>query len=255
MKNEPLLSNSSKEKIKRTGNSLTKSHFGTKDLLLLSNSNHTKRNVASSMYIKNGDYNSQSLERTKAFGNLMNMHTKQYKTWRIYDLCSALFAFIGLILALIEYELSFHHGVDKRDIHTLDRSVFRFLMIVTWVVSIICLVLRYYYKRQWQNMPIPKEIAKRIYSNHYVSLIRKNRDKKYFSWSLIFDLIILTVQPFPGLEYKITFKEYLGEKDDPIHKSYLLSDFFLLFMFLRLYIVLRSIFNHSKFSDPYAKMH
>ena len=37
--------------------------------------------------------------------------------------------------------------------------------------------------------------------------------------------------------------------------EYLFSDFILLFMFLRLYILVRNIFNHSKFSDPYAKMH
>ena len=255
MEDEPLLSGSSTTRANRMGNAMARSYLGTKDVALLSDLHHVKRNMANSVVIKHGTSATTSLEHTKAFGNLMNMHTDQYKTWRRYDLCSAFFAFIGLVLALIEYELSYHHGRDKRHIHTWDRSVFRFLMIATWGISFICLVLRYYYKRKWQNMPLPKEVAKRVYSSQYVTLIRKNRNKSFISWNLIFDLIIITIQPVPGLEYRVNFREYLDGEQSSTQGTYLLSDFFLLFMFLRIYIVVRNIFNHSKFSDPYAKMH
>lgn len=89
--------------------------------------------------------------------------------------------------------------------------------------------------------------------------MRLNRVKPYCSYNLIMDLIILLVQPIPYVDFKITFYEYLYMENNHFHHKipgdYLLSDFILLFMFLRVYLVVRNIFNHSQFSDPYAKLH
>ena len=42
-------------------------------------------------------------------------------------------------------------------------------------------------------------------------------------------------------------------RTDFIHTYYLISDFILIFMFLRLFFVVRAIFNYNIFTDVYAK--
>jgi hypothetical protein len=84
--------------------------------------------------------------------------------------------------------------------------------------------------------------------------MRQKRRKRFFSWNLLFDIIILTIQPFPYLDFEVHLKEYNSDNHE-INPVYLLSDFLVLLMFLRMYIVIRNIFNHSQFSDPYAKLH
>lgn len=169
-------------------------------------------------------------------------------------------------MGIIEFELGYAHQADgDRSIHSTDRHVMRFTMVGFWVFSVVFLCLRYYYKRAWQNLPIPKEIKKRVYSNDYTNnTMRQNRVKGYFSTNFLIDIIILTIQPLPLIEFKVNVYEYLNysppNEDIPSYEKkfpgeYLFSDFLLLFMFLRIYILIRSIFNHSQFSDPYAKQH
>lgn len=72
---------------------------------------------------------------------------------------------------------------------------------------------------------------------------------------MIIDLIILTIQPIPFVDYAIDIEEYKPDGTTLIYPAYLISDFLLLIMFLRIYIVIRNVFNHSQYSNPYAKLH
>ena len=95
-----------------------------------------------------------------------------------------------------------------------------------------------------------------MYNNDYTNAMRKNRRKSYFSFNLLFDLVILTVQPIPFVDWGITIEVYsTSDGKTLLYPTYLISDFLLLFMFLRIYIVIRNVFNHSLYSDPYAKLH
>ena len=59
--------------------------------------------------------------------------------------------------------------------------------------------------------------------------MRQNRRKKFVSWNLIFDITILTIQPFPYLDSEVRFHEYIDDDGrNEIHPLYLLSDFLLL---------------------------
>ena len=61
----------------------------------------------------------------------------------------------------------------------------------------------------------------------------------------------------------IPFKDYLfdfhfinlstGKTDPKLKVYYLLSDFILAFMFLRIYFVVRAVFNYNMYMDSYAK--
>lgn len=67
-------------------------------------------------------------------------------------------------------------------------------------------------------MTIPKELAKRVYTNHYVNLIQKNRVKRYMSLNLIIDIIILIVHPIPFLDFGINYSEYMRGDDGKVDK-------------------------------------
>jgi len=85
--------------------------------------------------------------------------------------------------------------------------------------------------------------------------MRQNRKKRFVSWVLLIEVMILVISPSPFFEYEFRIDQYVVGKSDPVPATYLISDWVLLFMFFRLYIILRSFFNHTEFSDPYAKLH
>ena len=186
---------------------------------------------------------------------MMTKHNMLYKLWKRFDLSCSIFSVIGFILALIEYEYGFKKNVDDR-LH-LDhiREIFRFTILAFSLVSWVTMLIRYYYKRKWQNLPIPKEVQFQVYNNDYTNLMRQNKTKRFVSFTLIIDSVICLVCPIPFFERIITVKQNVINYTQPLDAGYLLSDFILMFMFTRLYILIRNVFNHTEFSDPYAKLH
>lgn len=122
-------------------------------------------------------------------------------------------------------------------------------------MSVVSIMIRYFFKRKWQNLPIPKEMNTHVYNNDYTNLMRQNRKKRFISLKLIIDTLICLVCPIPFIEVPVFLSEYVHDQAEPIVAEYLLSDFIIIFMFTRIYLVLRNAFNHTEFSDPYAKLH
>lgn len=69
------------------------------------------------------------------------------------------------------------------------------------------------------------------------------------------ETVICLICPLPFYEVMFPISQYVVGKADPLSADYLVSDFILIFMFLRFYLVLRNVFNFSEFTDPYAKLH
>ena len=77
-------------------------------------------------------------ERNQIFVDLMRRHNRLYKEWMRYDLASAFFTFFGLAFALVEYELGFKNDINAdRDVHVIERSIVRLIMIGTWAFSVL----------------------------------------------------------------------------------------------------------------------
>jgi len=185
----------------------------------------------------------------------MTQHNKLYKVWRRFDLLCAIFSVFAFMLALIEYEYGFDKNPDKRVKLDYIQEILRFMIIGFSLISFALLVTRYYYKRKWQNLPIPKEVQYQVYNNDYTNLMRQNKRKNFMSLTLVIDSIICLICPLPFVEHLIVINENVHLFNRPLSIKYLLSDFILMFMFTRIYILVRNIFNHTEFSDPYAKLH
>ena len=162
---------------------------------------------------------------------------------------------LGLLIALVEYELSFVVSKDERETLTTGRNVLRILVLLNSIISAGTIVVRYYYKRKWQNLPIPKEVQNQIYNNDYTNLMRQNRRKRFVSYKFIFDIIICIIWPIPFYEFNFYVSEFATTQKEEIEAEYLLSDMILILMFSRFYLMIRNFFNHTEFSDPYAKLH
>ena len=175
--------------------------------------------------------------------------------WRIADFISSMLAILGLLIALFEYELSFVVSADDRDSLTLGRNILRLIILITSIISVSTIVIRYYYKRKWQNLPIPKEVQNQIYNNDYTNLMRQNRRKRFISYKFIIDIIICLICPIPYYEISFYLTEFVTSQKEEVEAPYLLSDMILIFMFSRFYLMIRNVFNHTEFSDPYAKLH
>ena len=85
--------------------------------------------------------------------------------------------------------------------------------------------------------------------------MRHNRRKRFFSYKLMFDVIICLICPLPFCEYKFYFVEYVPSEKNHLEAEYLVSDIILILMFSRIYLVIRNALNHTEFTDPYAKLH
>lgn len=123
-------------------------------------------------------------KRQKAFSNLMIRHNKLYLVWRRFDLITGILSTISLILALTEYEIGYFRHIDERDYLTTSRNIFRLLTLIFSLLSVCTIIIRYYYKRKWQNLPIPPQVQNQIYNNDYTVMMRKNRRKTFISFKL-----------------------------------------------------------------------
>lgn len=110
--------------------------------------------------------------------------------WRVADFISSILAISGLIIALVEYEISFVDAIDQRENLSTQRIVLRILILITSISSVGTIVVRYYFKRKWQNLPFPKEITSQVYNNDYTNLMRQNRRKRFISYKFAIDVII-----------------------------------------------------------------
>ena len=82
---------------------------------------------------------------------------------------------------------------------------------------------------------------------------RRTRKRQFINWLFIFEVILIAVHPLPYIDYSFSIKSVSMDKKTYVDVWYRVSDFLLLFMFLRLLLLIRTIFNYTMFTDLYAK--
>jgi hypothetical protein len=68
-----------------------------------------------------------------------------------------------------------------------------------------------------------------------------------FSLNFLFEVLLLVIHPLPYYEKEYTFMilNMLSSKDAYVPVKYMLGDFLFAFMFMRVYFLIRTIFNFS----------
>lgn len=71
---------------------------------------------------------------------------------------------------------------------------------------------------------------------------------KLFTFNFFIQVLLLLIAPIPGFDLYITLSCDNHEK-----VTYLMSDFLLAFMWIRLFFIVRTLLNYSIFTDAYAR--
>ena len=142
-------------------------------------------------------------------------------------------------------------------VHT---QILRYCILVTSFIAIVCLILRHYYKNIWlkKYFRIDAKSEENIYFYYHQQILAgtnldskaiiTKKQKSFFNILFFVELLILLVFPYPFFE---TFsqsefhQEGAEDKKSVIVINYFLGDYLLAFMFVRLFFLLRSIFNYS----------
>ena len=82
----------------------------------------------------------------------------------------------------------------------------------------------------------------------------KVKRRAWFRPSFWAEALLFCICPIPYYDQVIRVKFMdMTDKTSYTYTYYLISDFILIFMFLRLFFVVRAIFNYNIFTDVYAK--
>jgi len=69
----------------------------------------------------------------------------------------------------------------------------------------------------------------------------------------IIEFLIVAIHPLPYVDYVFYIGCLSPDKTHYIQIKYLVSDFLLTLMFLRIIFLIRSVFNYTSYTDIYAK--
>lgn len=179
------------------------------------------------------------------------MYYKIFTTWRFFDFLQSVFSFIGLILAIYLYEsdiekikemdqkINEKYGKDiefnKKDdfLEAIDSERFnrpgnhetRWIILLSSILSLICLIIRHTFKNKWQNKYFNRlgnddKSLHFYYNSSIMSSLGsitspkkfKLRTNKLTNKAFFFEVIVLLIFPYPGFE--VYFPIVLYTNDD-----------------------------------------
>jgi len=217
---------------------------------------------------------------TKANKQFERRFERNFNKWREYDLLTCLIAIVGLALAIVDWEYTrvaannivaqkgWCSGTFAPDCTynteqvrlTLSKSNFvRVVIVIVSIFGVITLWVRHVAKARWLNEDLPVELL----NNHYFNIEGGSRDvieaegfkqRVWFQKSFWFEALIFLICPVPFKDWSITIHPIsIASRGETLTVYYLVSDFILVVMFLRLYFVVRAVFNYNMYMDIFAK--
>lgn len=131
-------------------------------------------------------------------------------------------------------------------------NMLRLIIMITSLLAIVCLTTRHYYKMIWMNNYLDENDENHIYYQYNEVIIGSTSEsikpkKKLINKTFIFEVILLLIFPIPYHDWYIS----IDAKETVV--TYLYSELILAVMWLRIYFLLRSIFNYSIYTDAYSK--
>jgi hypothetical protein len=187
---------------------------------------------------------------------LQSESRKLYLRWRVFELISACFSNMGIVTSMIDYETGF---ADSRNYHNCTEhstQVYRWITLIFTFVAAFLLLQRHWVKVKWYNSR--PEIVNHTQKEALQRRKQIKKQKKFLSWHLMVDLVILAIFPYPYLNATLTIIQSRKENsndgsDNTVHLCYTLSEFFLIFTFARSIFLLRALFNFTPYQDDHAR--
>lgn len=165
-----------------------------------------------------------------------------FKLWRSYDLASSAFSFIGIVLATLDYELSFASSRDYNNCHisNLKSDVIRNLIGFSTLISVVCLGQRYLNKIRWKR---------KVYYKGNDKDYNKTRIKNFLFF--LGEVLMLCIFPYPNHDSKMYVP--IRYNFDTFLTCYTSSEVLYSLMFIRVLLILRALINYSSFQNNKAR--
>lgn len=178
-----------------------------------------------------------SFTKSPSFFHIHIQDTRShFGMWRAFDLASSVFSLSGIIFCLIDYEITIS---NKRDYNNCKKEpeigILRILTLISTVMSIFFIFLRYYEKSKWKQL---------IYKHTQNPMYIKGRKNDFL---LGIEILILCLFPYPYVDAKIYVPLRFTMEDRLI--CYNLSEVLYCFMYLRFFWILRAPVFYSKYQN------
>ena len=194
--------------------------------------------------------------------SLLDLHSEHKKSralylrWRIFELVSGILSSLGIITSGIDYEVNFstHRNHYNCAVNTIE--LYKWLTLCLTFLAAIFLIQRHRVKVLWYNSLTiqSSQSQKEAVSKRK----QKRKPKKVLSRHFFFELLILSIFPYPSLSstFSIVQSETKSDQDgidDSVHLCYTVSEIFYVFTFVRLLFLIRALFNFTPYQDDHAR--
>jgi hypothetical protein len=141
-----------------------------------------------------------------------------------------------------------------------DVNFVRLVILICSILDAITLIFRHYSKSKWLNEDLPNEMLQNLYTHNMYDWEQDYKTgmmfkmRKWFRASLWLEVLALMVCPVPYWDRYFSI-EVLNttDKTTKIATWYLISDLILCFMFIRIFFVVRAVFNYNLYTDLYSQ--
>ena len=169
--------------------------------------------------------------------------------WRRYDVYACLMSTLGLILSIIDYEISFSSKRTYENCLHGSNNICRYLTLIFTIIATFFICLRYLIQRKFYVLQ-----SKNLYKEHYKHLFQH---RTILHLSLFLEISLLWIFPYPTLESTFHILEssrLLNPHGHEIQYSvcYTYSELFLVIMCARFYFIIKCLLNNSSYRDIFA---
>lgn len=177
---------------------------------------------------------------------------KLYMQWRVAELIASIFSSFGLVSATADYEYGFSSNRSHNNCAEDPELIYKWLTLTFTSISIYFLVLRHYLKSKWNNkrsQSLSGKDSKKTF---------KKRNKRTFNKNLLLEVLLLSILPYPYLKGGFSLSQpknlsNCGDCNETIELCYTYSEIIYVFMFVRLWFLLRALFNFTPYQDDHAR--
>ncbi|OMJ81402.1 hypothetical protein SteCoe_18135 [Stentor coeruleus] len=179
--------------------------------------------------------------------NLYSQCTRLFKTWRAFDASAAFFSMSGIVTSTVDYELNYspNRKWDQCDESYLHSEGFRWATMLFTGISLIFILLRYYYKHLW--MASVYEIRRISINTRAYSRFEYRKKKE-----VILEFIILSIFPYPQLTTYIHIP--IRHNFETVLVCYTVAEILYCIMLCRFFLLIRAISNYTSFQDDRARL-
>lgn len=178
---------------------------------------------------------------------------KLYMQWRVAELIASIFSTFGIVSATADYEYGYSDKRTHDNCEEEPKEIYRWLTLTFTVITIYFLIVRHYLKSKWNNNRISNlagggEMKKQV----------KKKHKSTFNRNLLFEVFLLCIFPYPYLRGGFYITQPLnvwenGYSNNTSSICYTFSEVLYVFMYLRLWFLLRALFNFTPYQDDHAR--